>query len=441
MSDANIVPLSNLPDTSQCLSIDIDGMPTNIDIVTGDVYDRGGNQVGSWAPQSSQKIDEELKALRIQAHHLSAGITANSIRTSCLSKYGPDYARELAGQTLALSHASSKDRMQMLDLGVADVHVAGALPNFVTGYSNEGPVADIYAPPLVVQHKSDYYWQYDKHDAFQRAIPQLGASASAPMEINPRLGNTKFTTTMRAIGAFLPTEVEANQDAPLQLKSAYVNRLVDAAVLEREIRTQATARASANWGGATTLLSGFEWNGGMSSDPVKDINYACETSYGNPNTLIAPEHIWNAMCRNPAVRSYYAYGGTMPGIVTDTQMSALLKLPEIFISRMKYVNANGTLSYVWGNDVVIFRRPAAMPPVNQRDVCTAVTFRWGMQNVKLPDGASFSPDMIDGRGWVLRQFFNQQRGQLGGIQMVLVLSDAETQTSKYIGNLLINAYR
>jgi hypothetical protein len=439
MSDDNIVPLKDVTDNSQCLSVSIDGTPTNIDLVTGDIYDKNGNQVGNWSPMDAARVKKENRALSIESHRMASALTASSIRGSCVSTHGEEYVRSLAQTTHALSHASAKERIQMLDVGPNDVHVPGAIP-FITGYANEGPVADIYAPPLVVQHKSDYYWQYQKEDAFQRAIPQLGASAASPMEIFPRFGNTKFTTIIRAIGTFVPTEVEANADAALQIKAAHLNRCFDAAILEREIRTQAMARTSGNWDSATTLVTGQNWDGGAISDSVKDINTACESSYGNPNAMIIPEPTWNAMCRNPAVRSYYAYGGTSPGILTDSQMAALLKLPEIYISRMKYINTSGTLSYVWGKDVVIFRRPSAIPPMNQRDVCTALTMRWGMSNVKVPDGSAFTPDLIDGRGWTVRQFFNQQRGELGGVQMILVLADAETQTSKYIGNLLVGAH-
>jgi hypothetical protein len=440
MSDENVVALSHLPDNSQALSINIDGRPTHIDIVTGDLYDKAGNSAGRWSPMDQKRHDEENKALRLAAHHQATGITAASIRGCCVSQER-ERVEQVASQFQMLSHATEEQRVQALDVGVADVHVPGALTNFVTGYNNEGPVGDIYSPPLVVAKKSDYYWQFDRKDAFQRALPQLGSPAGQAPELEPRFGNTKFTTIMRAVAGFVPTEVEANQDAPLNIKLATSTRMVDAAVLESEFRRQAVARTSGNWNSATTIAAGYQWNGGANSDPVKDFNNACEASHGRPNAAIVPEHIWNSMCRNPAVRGYYAYGGTSPGILTDVQMSTLLKLPEIYISRMKYINTSGTLSYVWGNDVVIFRRPAAMPPVNQRDVCTSVTFRWGLTNVKLEDGQQFSPDMIDGRGWVMRQFYNQYRGQLGGIQMVLVLSDIETQTSKYVGNLLINAYQ
>lgn len=486
MSDENVVALSYTPNDPSMLSLNKDGIPVNIDIVTGHLYDKFGNSAGRWSPMEETKFEQSNKALARAAHREATHQTALSINGACKSEMGRDYVTSVAHQFQALSLGDTDQRLeyletgkmsakkrvdpknqkfiddwnkanatekgqlltvatpaqiQLLDVGAGDVHVAAALPNFVTGYQNEGPVADVYSPPLVVQHKSDYYWQYQKEDAFQRAIQQLGAPGGAPMEVYPRFGNTKFTALQRAIASFVPTEVEANQDAPLQIKLAHQNRMLDAAILEREIRVQALARTSGNWSSATTLGSTYQWDGGSNSDPVKDIQTVIESSYGEPNAMIIPGHIWHAMVRNPAVRSYYTYAGTMPGILTDAQMTALLKLPEIYVAKMKYINTSGTLSYVWGNDIVIFRRPTAMPPVNQRDVCTSVTFRWAMQNVKVPDGQAFTPEMTDGRGWVMRQFFNQIRGGLGGIQMVLCLADAETQTSKYIGNLVAAAYQ
>jgi len=439
MSDENIVPLKDAPENSQCLSMDFGGRPTNIDLVTGHLFDNAGNSIGRWEPMDKTQDSEHCKALARKAHHLSSALTASSIGGSCISKHGDDYVRDFARQTFLLSNCSEKERTQMLDVGPADVHIAGGLPNFITGYTNEGPVADVYAPPVIVPKKSDYYWQYDRYDAFQRAIPQLGASASTPMEIFPRFGNTIFKVILRAIGTFVPTEVEANADAALRIKMGHLSRVFKAAILEREIRAQALARTSGNWNSATTLGAGYQYNGGPNSDPVKDFHAIKAASFGNPNAAIIPEPIWDAMCRNPAVRAYYAGPNGVPGIISAQKMAELLDFPEIFVSRMKYIDTSGALVPVWGNDIVVFRRPAVLPPVNQEDVCTAVTFRWGMGGVSVPDTGQFTPDMVDGRGWIVRQFFNQQRGELGGIQMVLVLGDAETQTSKYIGNLLINA--
>jgi len=498
MSDEHIVPLSYANESdAQVLSVQVDGRPVRIDVVTGHLFDRFGNDAGRWSPMEETRIQDQNTALSRSAHRESAHQSALGIAGSCVSPHGHEYVQSVARSYQALSIANSEQRAQYLetgtyketaaktridpkaakfltdwrnanqteqtqllsaatpeqmkllvaaasqalDVGVADVHVAQALPNFITGYHNEGPVADVYSPPLVVQHKSDYYWQYKKEDAFQRALPQLGAAGGAPSEIFPRFGNTEFTAIQRAVAAFVPTEVEANQDAPLQIKLGHENRMLDAAILEREIRTQALARTSGNWNSATTLATTYQWNGGANSDPVKDIQTIIESSYGEPNAMIIPGHIWHDMVRNPAVRSYYTYGGSTPGILTDQQMAALLRLPEIYVARMKYINTSGALKYVWGDDITVFRRPLAMPPVNQRDVCTSVTFRWAMQNIKIPDGQTFSPEMTDGRGWVMRQFFNQIRGGLGGIQMILCLADAEVQTSKYIGNLLINAHQ
>ena len=494
MADENIVPLSHANESdAQALSINVDGRPVRIDLVTGHLFDKFGNDAGRLPPMEESRVEEQNKALGRALHRKSAAQTACSINGCCVSERGQEYVRSVADQYHALSLANNDERiellesgkitprvrmappkfhafmeklvsaptaqksqmlaaatpedilmleqaMQALDVGPSDVHIPSGLTNFVTGYNNEGPLADVFSPPLVVAKKSDYFWQYAKEDAFQRALPQLGAPAGGVPEIFPRFGNTKFTAIQRAIGAFVPTEVEANQDAPLQMKLAHSDRMVDAAALEREFRVQAVARASGNWNAATTLLANFQWNGGSSSDPVKDFHTVQESSYGNPNAAIIPEHIWNAMTRNPGVRSYYTYGGTSPGILSEQQMASILKLPEIYISRKKYIDSTGALKYVWGNDVVIFRRPLAMPPVNQRDVCTSVTFRWAM-GANVPDGKPFTPDMADGRGWIMRQFFNQLRGGLGGIQMVLAVADAETTTSKYIGNVLINAFQ
>jgi len=204
------------------------------------------------------------------------------------------------------------------------------------------------------------------------------------------------------------------------------------------LRVASLARTSGNWSSATTLLAGFQWNGGASSDPVKDINNVQEASYGKVSGMILSEKIWNAMRRNPAVRSYYTYSGSAPGMVTEDQLISLLQLPVVYVARGKYIKSDGTLDYIWGNDVVLFRSPEQIPPMDQEDVATSYTFRFGLGGTGTPDAAGLAGS---GAGFIVRQFFNQYRGALGGAQMVLTHSDAEKMTSAYIGNLLINAYQ
>jgi hypothetical protein len=435
MTDANILPLSHAtPVPGQSLS----AQPTHIDITTGHVFDAAGNGVGKWSPMQDTVHLEQNKALADYAGSRSARATACSIATNGFST-NRDLVLQQARDVIALSSANAEQRAQALDIGTADVHIPSAMPNFISGYKNEGPVADIFSPPLIVTKSSDKYYQYDKADAYQRAIPMLGAGGTQTMEVIPRFASTQYNTVSRAIGGFVTTEVEANQDAPLRIKQGTLRRMVNAALMEREIRVASMARTSGNWNSATTLNANYQWNSGSLSDPVKDINTVQESSYGKVSGAIIPEHIWNAMRRNPAVRSYYTYSGSAPGMVSEEQLMSLLQLPTVYVARMKYIDSAGALKYVWGNDVVLFRSPEQIPPMDQEDVATSYTFRWNMGGTNVPDASQLGGGA--GPGFIVRQFFNQYRGPLGGVQMVLTHSDAEKMTSAFIGNLLINAYQ
>lgn len=434
MTDSNIVPLSQeVAPKGHALS----AQPTHIDISTGHVFDGYGNSVGKWTPMEDTKTKEQNALLGQMAAAASYRATACSIADNGFSK-DRDRVLSQARDVIALSNASLDERVQALDIGTAEVHIPSAMPNFISGYKNEGPVADIFSPPLMVSKQSDYYYQYAKEDAYQRALPILGAGGTQTNEVIPRFGSTIYKTISRAVGGYVPTEVEANQDAPLRIKQGTLRRMVNAALLEREIRVASLARTSGNWNSATTLGANYQWNNGSLSDPIKDINYAQETSYGRISGAIIPEHIWNALRRNPAVRSYYTYSGEGAGILDEGKMASLLQLPTIYVARQKYIDSSGALKYIWGNDVILFRQPEQIPPMDQEDVASSYTFRWTMGGTSIPDASGLP---AGGPGFIVRQFFNQYRGPLGGVQMVLTHSDAEKMTSAFIGNLLINAWQ
>jgi len=436
MTDHNIVPLTHaVVAPGQSLS----AQPTHIDITSGHLFDGAGNSAGRWIPRDDSATADQNKALAAYAASRTARATACSIASNGFST-NRDLVLQQARDVIALSSADESTRAQALDIGTADVHIPSALPNFISGYKNEGPVADIFSPPLIVAKNTDKYYQYDKADAYQRAIPMLGAGGTQTMEVVPRFASTQYTTVQRAIGGFVTTEVEANQDSALRLKQGTLRRMVNSALMEREIRVASMARTSGNWNSATTLASGYQWNGGANSDPVKDFNTAQEASYGKISGAIIPEHIWNAMRRNPAVRSYYTYSGSAPGMVSEEQLVSLLQLPTIYVARMKYIDSTGALKYIWGNDAVLFRSPEQIPPMDQEDVATSYTFRWSMGGLNVPDVSSNGVNGL-GNGFIVRQFYNQYRGPLGGSQMVLTHADAEKMTSAFIGNLLINAYQ
>lgn len=397
--------------------------PKFLDLESGHVFDAQGNTVERWKPADNEK-------------------------TAMMSEYAANYAFDLMANTVKRADPeraavimsargldpSGNGETTLMDLGPADVHIPAAMPNFASGYKNFTPLADAILPPLLVNKQVDDFWQFQKEDAFQRALPNVGAGGAQVGEIVPRLNNDSYSCIERALGGYVPTQTEANADAPLRILQATTKRVMNALLLEREVRAQSLLRTTGNWNSAqvTTIGAGSQWNGGVSSDPVKDLHTIIEASYGEITGIEMPETVWHAFVRNAAVRAYYAYKSSTAPIPTPQAMQAILELPPIYVTKMKFINSTGALAYVWGTDVVLFRQPDEMPPTTQDDVATAYTFRWNVSNPK---------DGVSSGGFLVRQYYVQDRGSMGGTKLVVVHHDAEKFTSKFIGGLLVNAYQ
>lgn len=427
-----------------------EGAVAAIELESGRIFDAGGNPIGKW------DVADEDAHIR-QKSSLCAGLLAQrqleyaayAMSTAVDFNDNAGAAHERAKTMLLNAWRTREDEAghlfehffregdrHALDLGVGDVHIPSALPNVAMGYRNEAPMADIYAAPVMVPKPTDFYWVFDKKDAYQRAKPTAGAPGGAVAEIAPRLSSTQFTTVERAVGGFVSTQLEAAADAPLRIVRATALRCQNAMLLEREIRVQSLARTTGNWnsGNVTALSAGFQWNGGASSDPIKDLHTAIEASVMEPSGIIMPQPVWNAFIRNPAVRAFYGFKDDGEYIPSASQFAGKSGLPPIFVSKMRYLDPTGAISFVWGTDVVLFRQPNEMPPSTQDDIASAYTFRWNMngyQNVKDVMSAS--------GGFIVRQYFVQDRGSLGGMKVVVVHQDAEVQTSGFVGALITGA--
>jgi len=392
-----------------------------LDLQSGHVFDAAGNTIAKWSPSDNDKT----AMMADYASDYALSVCAHSMK-------GADPER--AAQMMSSRSSGWDDDAQLLDLGPTDVHIPAALPNFASGYRNFTPIADIISPPLLVQKQVNDYWQFAKEDAFQRALPNVGAGGATVGEISPRLSFAQYSCVERALGGFVTTQTEANADAPLNILQATTKRVMNALILEREIRVQAMLRTTANWNAAqvTTLLAGFQWNQGASSDPVKDLHTLMEASYGDVTGIVMAENVWHAFIRNPSVRAYYAYKSNTAAMPKPGDMQAILELPPIYVSCMKYINSAGALVYVWGPDVVAFRQPEQNPPTTQDDVATSYTFRWNIANPK---------DGVSNGGFIVRQFYVQDRGSMGGNKLVVVHNDAEKITGQFIGGIIASAFQ
>lgn len=400
----------------------------NLDLNNGYVYDEAGNQISTWQPRSGEMTG------------MLADYAADQFLDVCANAAGSGIvlnAKE-AGRSEALARSIRMrgwdGKGHNLDMAPADVHVPALIPGYASGYRNEAPIADMYAPPILVPAQQGLYYEFDKKDAFQRAAPTVGASDASVAEVTPRFAKSSYLTQMYALGGYVPVEVDANADPQLRLRQATMRRVVNALVLEREIRVASLATTAGNWDASvvTTLGASFKWNGGGSADPILDLQTRIEASWGATSALFMSERTYNAFARTAAVQKFFASKSTAAPIPDPGQMSALLRLPPIYVGSMRYINNLGNLVYVWGDDVVLARHPEEMPPTNQDDVASAVTFRWNQAT---------GPDGTSSNGMIVREFFDPSRGAQGGHKIVLVHHDIEKQTSRFVGGLIKSAYQ
>lgn len=396
-----------------------------LDINNGYVYDLDGNQLKQWevTDQPYSKLLSDFAASEM------LGVVASAAGSPVRFSGTPEEDRERAKSIRMRGWSDEESRLVEMDLSAGDVHLPAALSNYAAGYRNELPMADMFAPPLLVAKPSDKYFTFAKEDAFQRAMPTVGTTSAAVAEIAPRLANATFTTVEYALGGFVGTQLEAAADAPLRIRQATMARILNALLIEREIRVSALALLSTTWDSTvyTSLAVGAKWNGGVSSDPVKDIQDKMETSWGKPTGMLMSRKCYHAFVRNAQVQKYFTYKDGAPAMPDPSKLSALLQIPPIYVADMQYIKSDGTRDYIWGSSVVLFRQPPAVPPTSQDDVASALTFRWNASGNTLGQASG---------GMIVREFFEQNRGSLGGNKIVCVHQDAEVQTSKFVGGLI-----
>jgi hypothetical protein len=142
-----------------------------------------------------------------------------------------------------LTMTDGDGRLIKMDVNVNDVHTDRAIANYAAGYRLANGVADYAAPVVPVGSMSNKYWAFDKLDALQQVESLVTAPGATVREIAPRLSNSTYQCNPYSLGAFVPTELEANADSPLQIKMAHMNRIINALYLGREVRVANALRA------------------------------------------------------------------------------------------------------------------------------------------------------------------------------------------------------
>jgi hypothetical protein len=320
-------------------------------------------------------------------------------------------------------------KLVTMDLGQADVHIDAPLANYAAGYTNWGGIADEVAPVIPVAKASDKFYTWDKDDVFQYVENAVVAPGGHVNEVNPRLSSASYSTVAYGLGAFVPTEVSANADAPLQPEMAATRRILNALMLNREVRVANLVTTSGNWSGGYTAAVAAKWNGGTNSNPVADLFTAIESSLTPVRAVAMSERVWHSFVQNAAVQKYIFAKSGAPSLPNTTDIPTLFGLPPFLIGKMKGKTSTG-YGYVWGNNVALITNDPTAPRDGQT-ISTAYTFRW--------NGANTADGNLQG-GFLVRSYFDPKRGPRGGRMIVAVHNDVEVLTSIYAGGLITGAY-
>ncbi|MFA4900934.1 MAG: hypothetical protein WC563_15555 [Brevundimonas sp.] len=326
-------------------------------------------------------------------------------------------------------HVNGKS-YEMREMSLSDVHVDGALTNFVTGYGTNltEAIADFVCPPLPVQKMSDYYHTFSSHNKHRRVTDEMAGEDSALNEVSPEKSTDTYSCKPYGISSFVSQGSEANADAGVNPRLAAVQRCMNVVTLMHEDRVVAALQSAATFAGYTAAIAaGAKWNDGATSNPIKDITAGIMVALKPINLIAMSERTYFAFIQNPNVTKHFSYSGAASIGSDPNAVARLLGLPPFVIGRMKGESlTTGTPGYLWGNHVCLLHVPAGST-TNGENVPTSRTFRW------LKGGASAA--------FRLRNWIEPARGQDGGERVAVCYNEHVKVVAAATGYLLTDAYQ
>ncbi len=410
-----------------------------LDLDSSKVYDADGKFL--FAMMKGDDVATEMALADVAANYDAECISANTGRPVTLRDASFRTSDNPMGERVVNCRHMSDGQLRTLaspqgDLAPGDVHIDRGLPGYAAGYALAEGVADLASPPMLVPNQSDKFWTWNERNAFTAVDPIIASAGGSPPEVSAALSNASFQTVPYALGAFVPTELQANADAPLNVMAKVMRVVMDKLKLARERRVVTTLQTTGSWNSnlVNTVAAGNKWNGGAGADPVLDLTIVCEQSFMDPTDIVMSQLVYNRLCQSPAIQKYFYAKDGSPQIPSHAQFATMFpELPKITVAKMKYLpTAAGAITYAWGNHVVLLRSTAAL--ATQQDIAPTRTFRW--VGGPTSDGGSAVG------GWTVRTYFDPKRGPRGGTAIVVTHNDDDSiLTSKNVGGVVYNAYQ
>lgn len=323
-----------------------------------------------------------------------------------------------------------------------DVHDPGQIATYLGGYSNADFRADEMSPVILWDKTQDKYRQFLMQNTFQRVNVKMGHTAKV-RRVDPRTELPTFTMVPRGIASFVPFQTQSSADVPYDAKAAAARRCANVMLIDREldvVRSLLGTTTNFNANNRIALGAGFQWNGGASSAPIKnlmDLNIRSAgsiTAY-HMNYELACDFIQHATVKDH-IRAFLGDAGIVGAAAKLGQLEqgrktivdfAIPGIGRICVHNAKVLNeTSGLLEYILqAGQVIAVSIPAGIPKDGE-DIATSYTFRF-----KGPSGT----------GWEAREVLIEDEGPYGGILVIVSQMDIAVMPSTIAGGIITGAHQ
>lgn len=258
-----------------------------------------------------------------------------------------------------------------MPLGVKDVHINQALTNVAIGYHPQGLIAEQIFPVVPVAHETDYFYIWDRADAFRREHT-LRADGAESNEVEFKTTRDTYSCEEYALKVGVTDREIGNADSVLQLKISKQRRLQDKLLVDMEYRVANLVATVTNWDSSmyVTLSGNNQFNDPgfyqkQNSTPSSSIESridvgkeAIRVACGGlePNVIIIPSAVAKVIKRDKVIRDLIKY--THQDLLVDGDLPQTLWGLKVIIPKGSYATtaegaSSDTLADIWGKNIIL----------------------------------------------------------------------------------------
>ncbi len=260
---------------------------------------------------------------------------------------------------------------------VRSAHVNVPLTQFSVGYHPLGMIAEQVFPVVPVSNESDFYYFWDKGQAFRversDGRGSLRADGTRPKLVNFGATLKTYTAEEFAMETRITDRERANADNALALEQSKVRRVQDLLYIDYEIRVASVLTAAATYPAANvvTLSGTSQWNNASFSSQtgnqhsvikanIEAGKEAIRKATGGllPNTIVIPRAVAAVMYNDVGLADIVKY--TAPNLMVDDLLPQTLWGMRVLIPTVPFTTSaegeNPAMSDVWGKNVILLYR-------------------------------------------------------------------------------------